>query len=77
MRYGAKLIMNNITPFKVSSARYSIHCDQNDVGHTHAASLVFDIDLAPDTGDEAWIEKALADIKGCLTSNSHKLSSDI
>ena len=61
--------MTNITSFKVSSVRYFVRCNRENDPEVFDAKLVFDIDFIPQTGDDAWVEKAFADIRSCLLAN--------
>jgi len=54
--------------FKVSSTGYFVYCNGKTDREAFDAKLEFDIDLIPYTGDDSWIEKAIADIKTCLMS---------
>ena len=56
--------------FKVSSTGYFVYCNGKTDRAAFDAKLEFDIDLIPYTGDDSWVEKALADIKDCLMSNT-------
>ena len=55
--------------FKVSSTGYFVYCNGKTDRQAFDAKLEFDIDLIPYTGDDAWVEKSLADIKTCLLSD--------
>lgn len=52
--------------FKVSPTGYFVYCNGKTDREAFDAKLEFDIDLIPYTGDDSWIEGALADIKSCL-----------
>lgn len=52
--------------FKVSDTGYFVYCNGKTDRKAFDGKLEFDIDLIPYTGDDSWIEKALADIKECL-----------
>ena len=52
--------------FKVSATGYFVYCNGKTDREAFDAKLEFDIDVIPYTGDDFWIEKALADMKSCL-----------
>ncbi len=52
--------------FKVSSTGYFVYCNGKTDRAAFDAKLEFDIDLIPYTGNDSWVEKAIADIKDCL-----------
>src|SRR3989344_171132 len=52
--------------FNVSKTGYFVYCNGKTDRQAFDAKLEFDIDLIPYTGDDAWVEKSLADIKTCL-----------
>ncbi len=56
--------------FQVSKTGYFVYCNGKTDRAAFDAKLEFDIDLIPYTGDDAWIEKALIDIKSCLVSDT-------
>jgi len=55
--------------FKVSSTGYFVYANGKTDRKAFDAKLEFDIDLIPYTGDDSWIEKALADMKSCLMAD--------
>jgi len=52
--------------FKVSPVGYFVYCNGKLDREAFDAKLEFDIDLIPYKGDDAWVEKALINIKECL-----------
>jgi hypothetical protein len=54
--------------FKVSSTGYFVYCNGKTDRAAFDAKLEFDIDLIPYTGDDAWVERALGEMKDCLVS---------
>ena len=62
--------MTNITSFKVSPKAYFVRCNQGNNQGICDAKLSFDIDFIPQTGDDSWVEKALADMRSCLMSST-------
>jgi CRISPR/Cas system-associated exonuclease Cas4 (RecB family) len=52
--------------FKVNSTGYFVYCNGKTDREAFDAKLEFDIDVIAYTGDDAWIPKALSDIKKCL-----------
>ncbi len=56
--------------FQVSKTGYFVYCNGKTDRAAFDAKLEFDIDLIPYTGDDAWIDKALMDIKACLISGT-------
>ena len=52
--------------FTVSSTGYFVYCNGRTDRKAFDGKLEFDIDLIPYTGDDAWVEKALADMRKCL-----------
>ena len=52
--------------FEVSPTGYFVYCNGKLDRESFDAKLEFDIDLIPYKGDDAWVEKALKDIKECL-----------
>jgi CRISPR/Cas system-associated exonuclease Cas4 (RecB family) len=52
--------------FKVSPTGYFVYCNGKTDREAFDAKLEFDIDIIPYTGNDSWIEKAIADIKECL-----------
>jgi RecB family exonuclease len=56
--------------FKVSKTGYFVYCNGKTDRAAFDAKLEFDIDIIPYTGDDSWVEKALADMKECLMAKS-------
>jgi len=54
--------------FKVSPTGYFVYCNGKTDREAFDAKLEFDIDLIPYTGSDQWVEKALLEIKECLTA---------
>ena len=54
--------------FKVSPTGYFVYCNGKTDREAFDAKLEFDIDLISYTGNDSWIEKALTDIRACLTN---------
>ncbi len=54
--------------FTVSSTGYFVYCNGKTDREAFDAKLEFDIDLIPYTGNDEWVEKALIEMKKCLTS---------
>ena len=54
------------TGFKVSNTGYFVYCNGKTDRKAFDAKIDFDIDILPYTGDSAWVEKSLFDIKECL-----------
>ena len=52
--------------FKVSPTGYFVYCNGKTDREAFDAKLEFDIDVIAYTGDDAWVPKALADIRTCL-----------
>jgi CRISPR/Cas system-associated exonuclease Cas4 (RecB family) len=52
--------------FKVSTTGYFVYCNGKTDREAFDAKLEFDIDLIAYTGDDAWVTKALTDIRACL-----------
>jgi len=52
--------------FQVSSTGYFVYCNGKTDREAFDAKLEFDIDLIAYTGNDAWVEKALQNIKACL-----------
>jgi len=52
--------------FNVSQTGYFVYCNGKTDKEAFDAKLEFDIDLIPYTGNDAWVEKALSDIRLCL-----------
>ena len=63
--------MTNITSFKVSPKAYSVRCNRETTSQgAPDARLTFDIDFIPQTGDDSWVEQALADMRACLIAST-------
>lgn len=56
--------------FEVSSTGYFVYCNGKTDREAFDAKLEFDIDLIPYTGDDAWVEKALTEMKQCLQTEA-------
>ncbi len=54
--------------FTVSSTGYFVYCNGKTDKEAFDAKLEFDIDLIPYTGNDEWVEKALVEMKKCLTN---------
>lgn len=52
--------------FKVSNTGYFVYCNGKTDREAFDAKLDFDIDLLPYTGNAAWVENTLSEIKECL-----------
>jgi CRISPR/Cas system-associated exonuclease Cas4 (RecB family) len=55
--------------FAVSNTGYFVYCNGKRDAEAFDAKLEFDIKLIPYTGDDAWVEDILEEIKACLTSS--------
>ena len=54
--------------FKVSNTGYFVYCNGKTDREAFDAKLDFDIDILPYTGNGAWVENTLVEIKECLDS---------
>ena len=63
--------MTTITSFKVSPKKYFVTCNADTRKGASDAKLTFDINFTKAAdGDDAWIEKALADMRACLNAST-------
>ncbi len=54
--------------FRISKIGYFVYCNGKTDRAAFDGKLEFDIDVIPYTGDDAWVTRALTDIRACLMS---------
>jgi hypothetical protein len=55
--------------FQVSNTGYFVYCNGDDSKDSFGGKLEFSISVIPYTGDDAWVEKTLFEIRRCLECN--------